>query len=67
MLIEGLRDDRLVTRALCAQALYEATHERFDYDPRAEAQQREDAVRRWETWWSARSGDPLLAKKDEQG
>jgi HEAT repeat protein len=67
VLIEGLRDDRLVTRALCAQALYEATHERFDYDPRAEAQQREDAVRRWETWWSARSGDPLLAKKDEQG
>lgn len=63
VLIEGLRDERLVTRALCAQALYEATHERFDYDPRAEADQREAAVLRWESWWSARTGDPLLAKK----
>ena len=63
VLIEGLRDERLVTRALCAQALFEATHERFAYDPRAEAAEREAAVARWESWWGARSGDPLLAQK----
>jgi hypothetical protein len=62
-LIAGLRDDRPITRALCAQALYEATHERFDFDPRGEPQVREDSVRRWETWWQTRQSDPLLPKK----
>lgn len=62
-LITGLRDERLVTRALCIQALYEATHERQGYDARAEVTEREDAVRKWEQWWAARKADPLLAPR----
>ena len=62
-LIRGLRDERLVTRALCAQALNEATHERFDYDARAEPEKREQAVQRWESWWRRREQDPLLQAK----
>lgn len=60
VLIEGLGDERLVTRALCAQALYEATHERFDFDPRAKVEAREAAIARWQGWWSARARDPML-------
>jgi len=59
-LIDGLRDDRAVTRTLCFQALFESTHEKFDYDPRGEPEAREAAVRRWEVWWEARRTDPLL-------
>lgn len=59
-LIQGLRDDRLLPRALCVQALWEATHERFGYDPRADANAREEAIQRWEGWWKGRNGDPLL-------
>ena len=59
-LIDGLRDERLITRALCAQALFEATHERFEFDPRAEPETREKAVLAWEAWWQDRERDPLL-------
>jgi len=62
-LIAGLRDERLVTRALCAQALYEATNERFDFDPRADEATREESVRKWEQWWTERNGDPLRPAK----
>jgi HEAT repeat protein len=55
-LIDGLRDERLLTRALCAQALFEATRERFGYDPRAEEAEREEAVKRWEYWLWERVG-----------
>jgi hypothetical protein len=63
ILIEGLRDERLVTRALCAQALSESTNERFDYDPRGEPEAREQAVQRWEAWWERRGGDPELSAR----
>jgi hypothetical protein len=56
-LITGLRDERIMTRALCIQALHEATKERFGYDPRGEAVGREEAVVRWEAWWATRSND----------
>ncbi len=60
VLIEGLRDERLYTRALCADALKEATHETHGYDPRSEPSEREKAVGRWEDWWLKRSGEGLL-------
>lgn len=60
-LIAGLSDERLMTRALCAQALEEATKERFGFDPRAEADERAVAVAKWEEWWKSRSADPLLS------
>jgi hypothetical protein len=59
-LIRGLRSEELMTRALCHQALGEATHEQFDYDPKGEPEAREASVKRWETWWSAHQQDPLL-------
>lgn len=61
-LVKGLRDERMMTRALCIQALDEATHERFGFDPRAEADVRESAVLRWEAWTKDRLSDPLLAQ-----
>jgi hypothetical protein len=60
-LIAGLRDERPLTRALCSQTLIEATHENFQFDPRGEEPAREEAVKRWEAWWNAREGDPLIS------
>lgn len=60
VLIEGLLDERMHIRALCDQALFEATNLRFGYDPRGEARNRENSVRRWEEWWLARTGEGLL-------
>jgi len=59
-LIEGLRDERLFTRALCAQALTEATHESFGFDPKLEPAQSAEAVQKWADWWKSRSADQLL-------
>ncbi|MCY2960185.1 MAG: hypothetical protein NTY35_08465 [Planctomycetota bacterium] len=61
-LVKGLRDERMMTRALCIQALDEATHERFGFDPRADVDARETAVKRWESWTKDRLSDPLLAQ-----
>ncbi len=67
ILIAGLRDERLYTRALCLDALQEATHETLDYDPRSEPNVRETAVKRWEEWWGSRSGDDLLSTAPRTG
>lgn len=63
-LIGGLEEDQLLTRALCLQALAEATGERFGYDPKAPEKERAEAVRRWREWWAARQADPLLPRED---
>ncbi|MBK7644056.1 MAG: hypothetical protein IPJ19_13565 [Planctomycetes bacterium] len=62
VLIAGLRDERAFTRALCSQALNEATHESFGFDPKLEPAQSEEAVARWEAWWKSRQSDALLPK-----
>lgn len=59
-LIDGLEDDRVMVRALCAQALYEATHQRFGYDPKTEGTERETSVNAWREWWAKRQNDPLV-------
>jgi HEAT repeat protein len=59
LLIEGLADTRLYTRALCIQALEEATGERHGFDPRGTDRDRERSVERWKAWWLQRSGDPM--------
>jgi HEAT repeat protein len=64
-LITGLRDERMFTRALCSQALTEATKESFGFDPKVEPAQSAEAVAQWEAWWKARSADKLLAKPVE--
>lgn len=61
-LIRGLSDERLFTRALCSQALTEATHENFGFDPKAEPAASADAIARWEAWWKSRASDKLLQK-----
>jgi len=61
-LIAGLSDERMFTRALCSQALTEATKENFDFDPKLEPAQSKEAVAKWEAWWKARAGDELLRK-----
>lgn len=60
VLLRGLRSDDLMTRALSNQALFEATHEQFDFDPKGDPEAREQAVQKWEAWWTARNQDPLL-------
>lgn len=60
MLIRGLRDARLYTRALSLDALKEATGETLGFDPRAEPAARERGVERWERWWGERSGEGLV-------
>lgn len=60
-LVTGLRDERVLTRALCIQALDEATNERFGFDPRGTDEAREASVARWEKWVADRLADPLLA------
>lgn len=59
-LVEGLRDESLWARAWCSQALHEVTNERFGYDARAEPENREQAVLRWEAWLADRRGESIL-------
>lgn len=61
-LIDGMEDERVMIRALCAQALYEATHQRFDYDANAEPADREASVERWRAWWTSRQADPNVRR-----
>ena len=62
-LVAGLRDERVMTRALCIQALDEATHERFGFDPRGTQEARAASIEKWEAWVQNRLGDPLLARE----
>ena len=61
-LIAGLEDERLLTRALCAQALQDSTNENFGFDPKADETARKLAVDRWERWWLRFTGDPLQTR-----
>ena len=65
LLIGGLRDERLITRALCIQALSEATHERYEFDARGEPDAREKSVRQWEQWWHDHQVDPIQGPKHD--
>jgi hypothetical protein len=67
LLIGGLRDERLITRALCIQALSESTHERYDFDPRGEPDAREASVKQWEQWWHDHQVDPIQGVKHDAG
>ena len=60
VLIEGLRNESLMMRALCAQALFEATGERLDYDAKDPALLRDPSVLRWEAWWKDREREGIL-------
>jgi HEAT repeat protein len=59
LLIQGLSDERLFTRALCAEALEQATGQTLGFSPRGTDNEREIAVDAWKRWWLKYSGDPL--------
>ena len=59
-----LNDDRLITRRLCYEALYEATREDQGYNPHADAYEREKSVDRWKAWWLRRTGEGLVTTGD---
>lgn len=62
-LIDGLRQQDVLTRALCDQALFQATGERFGFDPRGTDAERDAAIQRWDAWLAARKNDPYLASR----
>lgn len=61
-LIDGLEHDRLMVRALCAQSLFEESHDRFGYVPGGPKGDRDVAVERWREWWSK-----LSAPRETEG
>ena len=61
-LIAGLSDERMFTRALCSQALNEATKENFGFDPKAEPEKNAEAIAKWQAWWKERNSDEMLPK-----
>jgi hypothetical protein len=62
VLIRGLRSDDVLTRTLCAQALNDATGEKFGYDPRGNELEREAAAKTWSEWLARRQGEGILAR-----
>lgn len=60
VLVAGLRDEELWTRAWCSQALFETTKQRFGFEPKASAEEREPAVQRWEQWLESRGVEGIL-------
>ncbi|MCE9593472.1 MAG: hypothetical protein K8S98_04700 [Planctomycetes bacterium] len=62
VLIRGLSSSEVLTRTLCAQALNDATGEKFGYDPHANELEREAAAKKWSEWLSRREGEGILAK-----
>lgn len=61
-LIDGMEDERVMIRALSSQALYEATHQRFQYDANATPEERAASITRWREWWASRQADPLVRR-----
>ena len=59
-LIEGLASDSRRVRALCDQALFESTRQRFGFEADGPEEERTAAIRHWEEWWLARTGEGLL-------
>jgi hypothetical protein len=60
VLIAGLRNEELFTRAMCGRTLEDATGEKLGFDPRAEEPERNASAARWESWWQARQAEGLL-------
>lgn len=60
ILIDGLGRDDTWTRSWCAQALYEVTKQRLDYDPHGEPEARAAAMERWQQWLDSRRVEGLL-------
>jgi hypothetical protein len=64
-LVDGLEEPSLWTRAWCAQALEEATHQRFGFEPSAGPEERAQAVARWRGWMKARNSEGILLTRND--
>jgi hypothetical protein len=60
VLIEGLEDEELWTRAWSIQALFEATKHRFDYSAKGTPEERAASAQRWRAWLDSRQTEGLL-------
>jgi len=60
VLIQALRSEEMMIRALGGQALFEATGQRFGFEPQGEIAERDAAIVRWEEWWQSRQVEGVL-------
>lgn len=60
ILIEALESDDLTVRALAGFALYRATGESHDYDPRGTEEERAASATLWRDWWNRRQDEGIL-------
>ncbi len=54
VLVRGLRDESLLSRAQCLKTLREETHQSFGFHPQGSESEREEAVQAWESWLERR-------------
>lgn len=62
-LITGLEAEEPFVRALCLQALTQATRETKGFDPYGTEAERKAALIRWKEWWRAREKEALLVTR----
>lgn len=61
VLIEALRLNDTTIRSAAVHKLRQYTRQHFDFDPNAPPEKREEAIGRWNAWWS-RNGDELVRR-----
>jgi len=60
LLIDGLQDDDIYTRALANDTLQKATRNAIPFKANATAEVRQEAVDAWMLWWERQQADELL-------
>ena len=60
VLIDGLEDEEVWTRAWCARALEESTQLTFGFDPRGDEEGRAAAIASWRDWLASRENEGIL-------
>jgi len=60
VLVDGLADEELWTRAWCFKALLESTNRTFDFDPKGSPEDRLAAYKEWSAWVDSRELEGIL-------
>jgi hypothetical protein len=63
VLIDGLEGEEVWTRAWCAQALEEVTHQRYGFKPQGSEAERAESVRKWRDWMAERRAEGILVSR----